>query len=93
MSDPFTKRERHLMDVLYRHGRATAREVMLRMEGRQACSTVRTQLRVLEKKGTSGTRPWAACTCTRPSSLPTQPSELRCSVSSTRIFVDQRQTP
>src|SRR5438874_8336301 len=51
MPDTFTKRERHLMDVLYRRGRATAREVMLGMGGKQAYSTVRTQLRVLEQKG------------------------------------------
>src|SRR5271155_4539632 len=51
MPDPFTKRERHVMDALYRRGRATAREVMLGMGGNQAYSTVRTQLRVLEQKG------------------------------------------
>ena len=49
--DTFTKRERHIMDVLYRRGRATAREVMSEMGGKQAYSTVRTQLRVLEHKG------------------------------------------
>src|SRR5216684_5441358 len=39
------------MDVLYRRGRATAREVMSEIGGKQAYSTVRTQLRVLEHKG------------------------------------------
>jgi BlaI family transcriptional regulator, penicillinase repressor len=48
--DIFTKRERHIMDVLYRRGHATAREVMSEMGGTQAYSTVRTQLRVLEQR-------------------------------------------
>jgi BlaI family transcriptional regulator, penicillinase repressor len=38
------------MDVLYRRGRATAREVMADIAGPQAYSTVRTQLTVLEQK-------------------------------------------
>jgi predicted transcriptional regulator len=46
-----TKRERQIMDVLYRLGRATAMEVMDRLDGSPAYSTVRTQLRVLERKG------------------------------------------
>lgn len=39
------------MDVLYRRGRASAREVMSEMGGTQAYSTIRTQLSGLEKKG------------------------------------------
>ncbi len=39
------------MDFLYRHGRATAAEVMAALPGKPAYSTVRTQLRVLESKG------------------------------------------
>lgn len=39
------------MDVLYRLGRATAAEVMAGLGGAPASSTVRTQLRVLERKG------------------------------------------
>jgi predicted transcriptional regulator len=46
-----TKRERQIMDVLYRLGRATATEVMERLPGNPSDSTVRTQLRVLEAKG------------------------------------------
>ena len=46
-----TKRERQIMDVLYRLGRATASEVMARLPGDPSDSTVRTQLRVLETKG------------------------------------------
>ena len=46
-----TRRERQIMDVLYRRGRATAAEVMEDVSGEPNYSTVRTQLRVLEAKG------------------------------------------
>lgn len=46
-----TRRERQIMDILYRRGRATAAEVMDEMPGDPHYSTVRTQLRVLEDKG------------------------------------------
>ena len=46
-----TRRERQIMDVLYRLGRATAGEIMDRLPGSPSNSTVRTQLRVLEAKG------------------------------------------
>jgi predicted transcriptional regulator len=46
-----TRRERQIMDILYRRGRATAAEVMDEMTGDPHSSTVRTQLRVLEEKG------------------------------------------
>ena len=39
------------MDILYRLGRATASEVMADLPGDPNYSTVRTQLRVLERKG------------------------------------------
>jgi len=39
------------MDILYRRGRATGAEVMGDLPGNPSYSTVRTQLRVLEKKG------------------------------------------
>ena len=39
------------MDILYRRGRATAAEVMADLPGSPNDSTVRTQLRVLERKG------------------------------------------
>src|SRR5262245_13242291 len=48
---PFAKRERQIMDVLYRLGRATASEVRDALPGSPSDSTVRTQLRVLEEKG------------------------------------------
>jgi predicted transcriptional regulator len=46
-----TRRERQIMDVLFRRGRATAAEVMEDLAGSPTYSTVRTQLRVLEEKG------------------------------------------
>ena len=46
-----TRRERHIMDILFRLGRATAEEVMHELSGSPSYSTVRTQLRVLEQKG------------------------------------------
>ena len=46
-----SRRERQIMDVLYRRGRATAAEVMQDLTGDPHSSTVRTQLRVLEDKG------------------------------------------
>jgi predicted transcriptional regulator len=46
-----TRRERQIMDILYRRSRATAAEVMADLPGDPSYSTVRTQLRVLEEKG------------------------------------------
>ena len=46
-----TKRERQIMDVLYRMSRATAADVLAALPGTPHYSTVRTQLRVLEEKG------------------------------------------
>lgn len=46
-----TKRERQIMDVLYRLGRATAADIMAALPEPPSNSTVRTQLRVLESKG------------------------------------------
>lgn len=46
-----SRRERQIMDILYRRGRATAVEVMEDLPGDPHLSTVRTQLRVLEEKG------------------------------------------
>jgi len=45
------RRERQIMDILYRLGRATASDVMAHLTGEPSYSTVRTQLRVLEEKG------------------------------------------
>jgi predicted transcriptional regulator len=46
-----SRRERQIMDVLFRRGRATAAEVMADLPSDAGNSTVRTQLRVLERKG------------------------------------------
>ena len=46
-----SRRERQIMDVLFRRGRATAADVMDELPGEPSYSTVRTQLRVLEDKG------------------------------------------
>jgi predicted transcriptional regulator len=46
-----SRRERQIMDILYRRGRATVTEVMQELAGEPNSSTVRTQLRVLEQKG------------------------------------------
>lgn len=46
-----SKRERQIMDILYRLGRATASDVRDALPGTPSDSTVRTQLRVLEEKG------------------------------------------
>jgi predicted transcriptional regulator len=46
-----SRRERSIMDILFRLGRATAEEVMQELSGSPSYSTVRTQLRVLEQKG------------------------------------------
>jgi BlaI family penicillinase repressor len=46
-----SRRERQIMDILFRLGRATAAEVMEALPGNSSYSTVRTQLRVLEEKG------------------------------------------
>ena len=46
-----TKRERQIMDTLYKLGRASAAEIRAGLDGAPSDSTVRTQLRVLESKG------------------------------------------
>ena len=46
-----SRRERLIMDILYRRDRATAADVMGDIPGDPSYSTVRTQLRVLEEKG------------------------------------------
>jgi BlaI family transcriptional regulator, penicillinase repressor len=46
-----SRRERQIMDILHRRGRATVAEVMAELSGEPAYSTVRAQLRVLEEKG------------------------------------------
>ena len=46
-----SRRERQIMDIVYRLGKATVGEVMEQLTGEPSYSTVRAQLRVLEEKG------------------------------------------
>src|SRR6266852_9383179 len=46
-----TRRERQIMDVLYKLERATVAEVLCKLADQPSYSTVRAQLRVLEEKG------------------------------------------
>src|SRR6187549_321787 len=46
-----SRREREIMDVVHRLGRASVADVMKELSGKPAYSTVRAQLRVLEDKG------------------------------------------
>lgn len=46
-----SRRERQIMDIIYRRGRATAAEVQEDLPGRLSDSAVRTMLRRLEEKG------------------------------------------
>jgi len=49
--DALSRREREIMDVLYRDGELTASEVVSRLGGNPSNSAVRTFLRILEEKG------------------------------------------
>ena len=49
--DPLTRREREIMDILHRRGRATAHEVMDDLADPPSYSAVRTFLRLLEERG------------------------------------------
>lgn len=53
MSTPeqLSRRERQIMDILYRSGKASAAEVREAMEDAPSYSAVRAMLRVLEEKG------------------------------------------
>jgi BlaI family transcriptional regulator, penicillinase repressor len=46
-----SRRERQIMDVIYRLGSASVSDVIGQLSGKPAYSTVRAQLRVLEQKG------------------------------------------
>jgi len=49
--DPLTRREREIMDILHRRGRATAHEVLAELADPPSYSAVRTLLRLLEERG------------------------------------------
>lgn len=46
-----SRRERQIMDIVYREGRATPREVLVQLPDPPSYSAVRAMLRVLENKG------------------------------------------
>ena len=48
---PLSRRERQIMDVLFRAGRATATDVHKALEDAPSYSAVRGMLRLLEEKG------------------------------------------
>jgi BlaI family transcriptional regulator, penicillinase repressor len=51
-SEPsLSRREREIMDILYSQGKATGPEVQERLREQPSYSTVRTILRILERKG------------------------------------------
>ena len=47
----FSRRERQIMDVLYKLDRASVGKVLSKLDDKPSYSTVRAQLRVLEEKG------------------------------------------
>lgn len=49
--DPLSRRERQIMDVVYRQGRATAAEVLEALPDPPSYSAVRALLKILEDKG------------------------------------------
>jgi predicted transcriptional regulator len=49
--DELSRRERQIMDILYRLEKATVGEVLAELPGEPSYSTVRAQLRILEEKG------------------------------------------
>ena len=49
--EQLTKRERQIMDILYRRGEASAREIHATMENPPANATVRKLLSIMESKG------------------------------------------
>src|SRR3954471_15754084 len=49
--DPLTRREREIMDILHRRGRATAHDVQADLADPPSYSAVRTFLRLLEERG------------------------------------------
>src|SRR5690242_9574182 len=50
-ANALTRRERQIMDILYKLERATVGEVLAKLADKPNYSTVRAQLRVLEEKG------------------------------------------
>lgn len=51
IQDPLSRRERQIMDIIYRQGNATAAEVLKHLTDPPSYSAVRAKLRILEEKG------------------------------------------
>ncbi len=51
LTDPLSRRERQIMDILYQHRSATANEVLAALPDPPSSSAIRTLLRILEEKG------------------------------------------
>jgi BlaI family transcriptional regulator, penicillinase repressor len=51
LSSQLSRRERQIMDVIYRHGKVTAAEVLADLPDPPSYSAVRAMLRLLEEKG------------------------------------------
>ena len=51
LSSQLSRRERQIMDVIYRHGKVTAAEVLAELPDPPSYSAVRAMLRLLEEKG------------------------------------------
>lgn len=51
VTDPLSRRERQILDILFHLGRATAAEVLERIPDAPTYTTIRGLLRVLESKG------------------------------------------
>jgi predicted transcriptional regulator len=49
--DPLSRRERQIMDIVFRHGKVTIREVLDELPDPPSYSAVRALVRVLEEKG------------------------------------------
>lgn len=49
--EPFSRREREIMNIIYQRGEATAAEVLERMTDPPSYSAIRAMLRILEQKG------------------------------------------
>ncbi|HVR43944.1 MAG TPA: BlaI/MecI/CopY family transcriptional regulator [Thermoanaerobaculia bacterium] len=50
-TDPYSRREREIMSIIYERGAATAAEVIERMASPPSYSAIRAMLRILEQKG------------------------------------------
>ena len=72
-----TRRERQIMDVLYRDGEATVADVMAQMPDPPSYSAVRATMNVLEERDTCATSRTARVTSTSRPSRGTAPVALR----------------